>query len=141
MELWLFGVRIPAYRPKPFPPRATIEDVERVLAASPAPPEIGYPAANYNHLMEQPTQFFATALALNALGVKDAGVVGLAWAYVGLRVAHSFVQVSGIAVVVRFQVFAASSVVLLAMTGVAVVRFGRLVWGENVAGAWGMVIA
>lgn len=36
-------------------------------------------ADNYNHLLEQPTNFYAVVLALHSLGVKDPMTVGLAW--------------------------------------------------------------
>lgn len=41
---------------------------------------------SYNHLMEQPTQFYATCFALHQLGADDQLTVGLAWGYVSLRV-------------------------------------------------------
>lgn len=55
------------------------------------------------------------ALTLALLG--DESTVGLAWAYVGLRVVHSLVQATTNRIFVRFGFFAASSVVLLGMTG------------------------
>ena len=84
------------------------------------PRSLQWPADNYNHLNEQPTQFYAVALALNQLGVNDGLTVKLAWTYVGLRVVHSLVQALRNNVPVRFQLFAASSLVLLALTGKAV---------------------
>jgi hypothetical protein len=41
--------------------------------------------------------------------------VGLAWGYVGLRVAHSLIQCTSNFVPLRFVVFATSSLVLLAI--------------------------
>ena len=50
---------------------------------------------NYNHLMEQPTIFYAIVLALALMdfggGIND----WLAWGYVGLRIVHSLVQCDG----------------------------------------------
>ena len=43
-------------------------------------------------------------------------VLGLAWAYVALRVVHSLVQVSRNHIPTRFVVFALSSFVLIALT-------------------------
>ena len=40
---------------------------------------------------------------------------GLAWAYVGLRIAHSLVQALINEVMIRFALFAAASLVLLIM--------------------------
>ena len=84
------------------------------------PRHLQWPADNYNHLMEQPTQFYAVALALNQLGVDDGLTVKLAWTYVGLRVVHSLVQALTNTIMIRFQLFAASSLVLLGLTGKAV---------------------
>jgi len=43
------------------------------------PHEVRWKADNYNHLMEQPTNFYAIVLALQYLGVQDDLTVGLAW--------------------------------------------------------------
>lgn len=80
------------------------------------PAHINYPAENYNHLMEQPTQFYAIALAMNQMGVRDGISVKLAWTYVGLRILHSLVQSTKNPIMVRFQIFAASSLALLGLT-------------------------
>lgn len=80
------------------------------------PPFVNWAADNYNNLQEQPTQFYAVALALTLLNVKDKTTVGLAWAYVGLRIMHSLVHVSTNQPLIRFPVFAASSFAVLGMT-------------------------
>ena len=41
--------------------------------------------------------------------------VGLAWAYVGLRVVHSLVQILSNRVIIRFSVFALASLCLMAL--------------------------
>lgn len=75
--------------------------------------------------MEQPTQFFATAIALNQMGVDDKLTVGLAWGYVGLRVVHSLVQSLANPILPRFGIFATSSLVLTGLTiKAATVFFG-----------------
>jgi hypothetical protein len=56
------------------------------------PHDVRWKADNYNHLMEQPTQFYAIIFALIQLDAKDQLTVGLAWGYVSLRVVHSLVQ-------------------------------------------------
>lgn len=43
------------------------------------PPSVRWKADNYNHLLEQPTNFYAVVLALQYLGVQDPLTVGLAW--------------------------------------------------------------
>ncbi|MEM1110524.1 MAG: MAPEG family protein [Pseudomonadota bacterium] len=49
-------------------------------------------------------------------GADDGLAVNLAWAYVGLRIAHSLVQSIGNKVMLRFPVFALSSIMLIVMT-------------------------
>lgn len=76
-------------------------------------------AHNYNHLMEQPTIFYAfmfwAALTQNMTQIG----LYLAWAYVGLRVVHSLIQVSTGPVMVRFSIFSLSTLCLVGMIGVA----------------------
>lgn len=74
-------------------------------------------ADNYNHLHEQPTIFYALALAIEVAQLTDVLFLALAWAYVGSRVVHSIVQVTANKVVVRFAVFSLGSLILMVMTG------------------------
>lgn len=110
---WMYATRIPAIlrakmRMDPRAPRG------EQMATLPA--EVRWKADNYNHLMEQPTLFYAIVIVLALLG-RDRGVdLGLAWAYVGLRVIHSLVQVLINKIELRFALFLISSLVLLAMT-------------------------
>ena len=91
MWLWMYATRIPAIRAakmvlNPLAPRG------EQMASLPA--SVRWKADNYNHLMEQPTVFYALALCL-AIIEQGAGVnIYLAWAYVMLRITHSLVQVS-----------------------------------------------
>lgn len=78
-------------------------------------PDVRWKADNYNHLLEQPTIFYAIALTLAVLGAVDAASVILAWAYVGLRIVHSLVQATVNVILWRFAVFALSSLVLAAL--------------------------
>lgn len=70
---------------------------------------------NYNHLHEQPTVFYALALAIAVSGHADALQVQLAWAYVGLRIAHSLIQSLYNNVTHRAVVFFVSGLILGAM--------------------------
>jgi hypothetical protein len=118
MESWMYATRIPAvtkYKVK-LDPSNTLESFNSQL-----PAHVRWKADNYNHLLEQPTQFYAVALTLALLGAGKGGIreswdVRLAWAYVGLRVAHSFVQAVSNPVMTRFKVFVTSSFVLLGLT-------------------------
>ena len=78
-------------------------------------------ADNYNHLLEQPVLFYAVALVLAIIGSGGGLNTMIAWAYVGLRVVHSLVQVSGNVVKYRFIVFALASLALMLLLAVAAI--------------------
>ena len=72
---------------------------------------------NYNHLMEQPTLFYAVAISLASLGGGDVWInVLLAWLYVGFRVLHSLIQATVNVVRWRFLAFALASLCLIGLT-------------------------
>jgi hypothetical protein len=78
---------------------------------------------NYNHLMEQPTLFYAVAISLALLGGGDAWInVLLAWLYVGFRVLHSLIQSTFNVVVWRFGAFLAASLCLIGLVVHAAAR-------------------
>jgi hypothetical protein len=77
---------------------------------------VRWKADNYNHLYEMPTLFYAVALTLALLGDASAASAGLAWAYVGLRVAHSLFQALVNVIELRFALFTLSSLVLMGLT-------------------------
>jgi hypothetical protein len=110
MWAWLYATRIPAITRLKivYDPRRPPSEFENVL-----PPEVRWKADNYNHLMEQPTIFYATALTLAFLGLGGGLNAWLAWGYVALRVIHSLVQATVNVVLVRFSIFMVSPVVLL----------------------------
>jgi hypothetical protein len=109
MWIWLYATRIPAMRAA----RIDLVAVSRTGAKLELPPEVSRVADNYNHLHEQPTLFYALALAAEHGAAVDGLSVALAWSYVGLRVAHSLVQATRNVIMVRFFVFASASLVLL----------------------------
>ena len=74
-----------------------------------------WPAHNYIHLVEQPTIFYAVALLLAIVGAGNGLNATLAWAYVGLRIAHSLVQIFGNVIRFRFVLFLVSTLVLAAL--------------------------
>jgi hypothetical protein len=112
MWAWLYATRIPAIRREnvAMDPSLTAAELAQRL-----PPQVRWKADNYNHLMEQPTLFYATALALAVLDQGGGWNAGLAWTYVGLRVVHSLVQATANVILVRFGIFMVGSVVLLAL--------------------------
>lgn len=70
-------------------------------------------ADNYNHLHEAPTVFYAVCLVLAIIGQGDNLNATIAWAYVGLRVVHSLLQILSNRVIIRFALFALSTIALL----------------------------
>jgi len=112
MWAWLYATRIPAVTKGkvPLDPTRSKEEFDALL-----PPQVRWKADNYNHLMEQPTLFYAVALTLALLGAGDGLNLGLAWCYVGLRIVHSLVQALVNIIMLRFAIFLVASVVLLVM--------------------------
>lgn len=121
MWLWMYARRIPAMK-------AAGIDTTNLVGGSGAdlkaaiPAKAQWPADNYNHLMEQPTLFYAIALTLALLGSGGGVNAMIAWAYVALRVIHSIVQATVNRVIVRFTIFSLSTLCLIALTLHAAMR-------------------
>jgi hypothetical protein len=116
MWVWMYATRIPAVNklPKPTEPGADAGWTGAKLEAL-LDPKIQWKAHNYNHLHEAPTVFYAVALALALIGQGDGMNATIAWAYVGLRIVHSLWQATVNTVMVRFALFALSSLCLMAL--------------------------
>ena len=79
-------------------------------------------ADNFRNLFELPVLFYlALAFAAQA-GLVDAIVVGVAWAFVLLRIVHSAIQCGYNKVMHRFYAYAAGAVVLWALWLLLAVR-------------------
>jgi hypothetical protein len=116
MQIWMYATRFPALRRKGISLKGrrggrggqldgVVED------------EVQWKAHNYNHLLEQPTLFYAIAIVLALVGGGDVWInVWLAWGYFGLRVLHSLIQATVNVVRWRFLVFTAASICLLGLT-------------------------
>ena len=115
MMLLMYATRIPAAKV------LEAEGVDLQKLSHPAqlggvfPSKVERFADNYNHQWEQPTLFYAVALVVWALGHTDALHLYAAWAYCGLRLLHSIVQVTINHVWVRFSLFFLSWVALAFM--------------------------
>lgn len=115
MWVWMYATRLPAMmKMKDLDMAGMVGTTGRTLDDI-LPPSVQWKAHNYNHLHEQPTLFYAVALVLALLGAGNGVTALLAWAYVGLRVVHSLVQVSSNKVAVRFSVFLLASLCLIAL--------------------------
>ena len=71
---------------------------------------------NYNHLMEQPTIFYAIALTLAMMDFGGGLNYWLAWGYVGFRILHSLIQCTSNIVRYRLPLFLLASLCLIGMT-------------------------
>lgn len=111
---WMVARRAPALAKVSIPKDDMLggrgQDLDRIL-----PKQANWPAHNYAHLMEQPTLFYATVLALAVLGHATSLTVGLAWVYVGLRIVHSLWQILVNTIPVRASIFFLSTLVLVAL--------------------------
>lgn len=115
MWLWLYATRLPAM----VKAKIKLDPTQPKEALTGAlPPHVRWKADNYNHLMEQPTIFYATALVAAVGGVADQTAILLAWTYVGLRLLHSLIQATVNIIMLRFLIFTVATVVL----GVLAVR-------------------
>lgn len=109
---WMAATRLPAMNKAKLSPQTAerTADLGGLL-----PKQVQWKADNYNHLMEQPTIFYATALVWALIGTGGGINLTLAWVYVGVRVVHSLVHATINKVMLRFSLFAISSVALLVM--------------------------
>ena len=120
--IWMYVTRMPAMGQADVDPQSV-----KHPAALPGllPSKVEAVADNYNHLMEQPTIFYAMCFYLAIAGHADGLHIQCAWAYVGLRIAHSLVQNTSNNVMARFSVFTLSTIALIVM----VVREGLTLIG------------
>jgi hypothetical protein len=112
MALWMLFTRIPKMAALGIDPQQA-QDTSKLRDL--LPPETNRVSNNYNHLFEQPTLFYAVAIALAVLGQVDALHVQCAWAYAILRVLHSLVQATVDIVTIRFGLFVLSWLALAVM--------------------------
>jgi hypothetical protein len=107
MLIWLYMTRIPAMSGAKIKPGAATKAQMEAL-----PAWANNPANNYNHLMEQPTIFYAISFALHLLDQANDVNIGLAWLYVAIRIVHSLVQATVNIILIRFLIFSVGSIVL-----------------------------
>ena len=119
--LWMYLTRIPAVKKAGMQLDPNLPKGQQMAEL---PAKVRWKADNYNHLLEQPTLFYAVAFTLALLGAGEGLNVTLAWCYVGLRIAHSLQQTLWNKIEVRFVLFFLSSLVLIAL----VLRAAMLIW-------------
>jgi hypothetical protein len=113
MWFWMYAARIPAIRKV----RMRLDpNFPRGEQMNSLPPKVRWKADNLNHLMEQPTVFYAVAISLAVMAQDSSINLALAWAYVIIRVIHSIFQSTINIIMVRFFLFVISSLILVALT-------------------------
>ncbi len=118
MWIWLYATRLPAMGRAGIDGKNMVGTTGRGLRdelVAKGEEKASWVADNYNHLHEAPTVFYAVAIVLAMVGQGDNMNATIAWAYVGLRIAHSLSQIIGNRVVIRFSLFALSSIALIAL--------------------------
>ncbi len=114
--LWMYATRLPAMGRAGIDSKSMVGSTGRGLRddlVAKGEEKASWVADNYNHLHEAPTTFYAVAIVLALIGQGDNLNATIAWAYVGFRIAHSLVQILSNRVIVRFALFALSSIALL----------------------------
>ena len=115
MLVWMLSTRLPAMR-------ASGVDITKLVGTKAAdadgrlPPKIQWVAHNHNHLMEQPTLFYAVCGVIALTGTGNGVNAWIARAYVALRITHSVWQATVNKVSVRFLLFLGASLALIALT-------------------------
>lgn len=119
MWLWMYATRIPAMNKAEINP----DDARHPGTYSDKmPSNVRAVADNYNHLHEQPTIFYALMVFAALTDGGDALMMQLGYAYVGIRVLHSLVQVLSPKVVLRFLAFSLGTIILFVMAIKEVIR-------------------
>ena len=116
MMLWMVVVRLPAMKKAGIslssaPPGSRGSQLDGVL-----PDQAQWKSHNYNHLMEQPTLFYAVAISLALMDFGGGINFWLAWGYAGFRILHSLIQCTVNVVRYRLALFGLASLCLIALT-------------------------
>jgi hypothetical protein len=116
MLLWTVATRFPAIaknmeKLRDFPVGGRGELLNDVL-----PPKVMWKAHNYDHLLQQPTLFYATVFVLVALEQGNGTNTALAWAYLVSRIVHSLWQaLINTVLPMRVALFSVSSTILIVL--------------------------
>ena len=129
MMLWMLATRLPAMRRAGMslsnaPPGSRGSQLDGIL-----PDEAQWKAHNYNHLMEQPTLFYAIAITLALMDMGGGINLWLAWGYVVFRVLHSIVQATINRLTLRTPLWLLASLCLI---GLAVHAAARVLHDQGI---------
>ncbi|MFL6787107.1 MAG: MAPEG family protein [Sphingomicrobium sp.] len=114
--LWMLVARFHEFRRLGITPTKIPDGARGVDLEGKAAPEAQWKSHNYNHLMEQPTLFYAIAITLALMGFGGGINYWLAWGYVGLRIVHSLIQATTNIVRYRLPVFLLATLCLAGLT-------------------------
>lgn len=115
MLLWMVSTRLPAMKASGVD-LGTLVGTKATDADGRLPPKVQWKAHNHNHLMEQPTLFYAVCTVIALTGTGDGINAWIAWTYVAFRIAHSVWQSTVNKVSVRFALFLGASLALISLT-------------------------
>ena len=111
--VYMYARRIPFIMSlKPQPEQLTPAELARL-----SPPAVSNPSDNLKNLFEIPTLFYALVLYLFVTQRVDGIYVGAAWAFVAFRVLHSAMHCTANIVIVRFWLYAISTLAVWLMLG------------------------
>lgn len=106
--VYLYARRIPFLNAQSVPP----DDLTPAKLAEISPPAVSNPSDNLKNLFEMPVLFYALALYLHATAGVDGVYLISAWIFVAFRVMHSAVHCTINVVMLRFALYAVSSLAL-----------------------------
>ncbi|NCP18196.1 MAG: MAPEG family protein [Erythrobacter sp.] len=120
MLVWMALTRFPAMKKAQVgfgksKPGGRGQDLDGVV-----PDKVQWKSHNYAHLMEQPTLFYAVVVILALVAPSPLAIL-LAWIYVAIRIVHSIWQATVNIVMVRFLLFIASTIALVALSIMALI--------------------
>ena len=93
------------------------------VLAQRSPPSVSNPSDNLKNLFEMPVLFYALSLYLFATNQVDGIYVTAAWVFAAFRVLHSAMHCTANVVIVRFWLYAISTVALWLMLIRAAIAF------------------
>ena len=107
MVVWvyMYARRIPFIRALRLPDeKLTPSELARL-----SPPAVANPSDNLKNLFEMPTIFYALVLFLHVTGSVDSVYLAAAWVFVGFRALHSLVHCTFNLILLRFALYAIST--------------------------------
>ena len=116
---YMYSKRIPFIRSLNIDPK----ELTPMYLATQAPPSVSTSSDNLKNLFEVPVLFYTLTLYLYVTGQVDSTYVTAAWVYVIFRAVHSAVHCTVNIVMLRFVLYAISSLVFFFMLGRAVAGY------------------